>query len=192
MMIFILILTTIQPFLAISQPIAAQILVVEGWMDEYAMQAAKIEFQKGQYDLILTTGEELGEGSVLASYKSYAGLAATMLKNLGVDPQKIIVIPTPRVKKDRTAASALAVKAWILQSSLSIKAINLFSYDAHSRRSWFILSRILYPEIAVGVIAYPSPFYEPSKWWASSEGFRTVTSEAIAYLYALLIWQFIG
>jgi hypothetical protein len=190
--VLMVILTAIQPFLVISQPISAKILVVEGWMDEYAMQAVKKEFKQGKYDLILTTGEELGEGSVLASYKSYAGLAEAMLINLGVDPHKIVVIPTPRLKKDRTAASALAVKNWILQSSLSIKAVNLYSYDAHSRRSWFILSRVLSPEIAVGIIAYPSPFYEPAKWWASSEGFRTIISEAIAYLYAILIWQFTG
>ena len=190
--VLILILRTVQPFLVVSQPIPSQILVVEGWMDEYGMKAAKMEFQQGKYDLILTTGEELGEGSILASYKSYAGLAEAMLINLGVDPHKIVVIPTPRLKKDRTAASALAIKNWILASSLPINAINLYSYDAHSRRSWFIFSRILYPEIAVGILAYPSPFYEPAKWWASSEGFRTISSEAIAYLYAILIWQFIG
>ena len=190
--VLIVILRTVQLFLVVSQPIPSQILVVEGWMDEYGMKAAKMEFEQGKYDLILTTGEELGEGSVLARYKSYAGLAEAMLINLGVDPHKIVVISTPRVKKDRTATSALAIKNWILASSLPINAINLYSYDAHSRRSWFIFSRILYPEITVGILAYPSPFYEPAKWWASSEGFRTITSEAIAYLYAILIWQFIG
>jgi hypothetical protein len=44
----------------------------------------------------------------------------------------------------------------------------------------------------INSLAYPSPFYEPAKWWASSAGFRTITSEAIAYLYAILIWQFTG
>lgn len=192
LVIFILILTKLQPFLVVSQPISAQILVVEGWLDEYAMKAAKTEFEQGKYELILTTGEVVGEGSLLEKYESYAGLAAAVLTNLGVNPEKIVTIPTPRLKKDRTAASALAVKNWLLGSALPIKNINLYSYDAHSRRSWFIYSRVLHPQFKVGILAYQSPFYDPAKWWATSEGFRSVLSEAIAYLYAVLIWQFTG
>ncbi|MEB3310631.1 MAG: hypothetical protein VKJ02_10390 [Snowella sp.] len=192
LVIFILILTKLQPFLVVSHPISAQILVVEGWLDEYAMKEAKTEFEQGNYDLILTTGEALGEGSVLAKYESYAGLAAAVLTNLGVPPEKIVTIPTPKLKKDRTAASALAVKNWLLGSSLPVKTINLYSYDAHSRRSWFIYARVLHPQFQVGILAYQSPFYDPARWWATSEGFRSVLSEAIAYLYAVLIWQFTG
>ncbi len=190
--IFSLILTKLQPFLVVSQPISAQILVVEGWLDEDAIKAAKTEFEQGNYALILTTGAALEEGSVLAKYESYAGLAAAVLTNLGVNPDKIVAIPTPRFKKDRTAASALAVKNWLLGSALPIKSINLYSYDAHSRRSWFIYSRVLHPQFEVGILAYPSPFYDSARWWATSEGFRSVLSEAIAYLYAVSIWQFTG
>jgi hypothetical protein len=33
----------------------------------------------------------------------------------------------------------------------------------------------------------PDPEYDPQRWWTSSAGFRSVTGELIAYLYA---WVF--
>ena len=184
------ILLYLQPFLAMTERINAQALVVEGWIDEDGMGQAKKEFEQGNYQVLITTGEEVGAGSVFAQYHSYAQLAAVTFQNLGVDAQKIVAIPNPKVRKDRTAASAQAVKNWILQSALPITAINLYSYDVHSRRSWFIYYKILQPELQVGILHFPSPYYNPQFWWLYSEGVRSVLSEAIAYLYALLVWQF--
>ncbi|NEQ28448.1 MAG: YdcF family protein, partial [Microcoleus sp. SIO2G3] len=71
-----------------------------------------------------------------------------------------------------------------------LESVNLFTNDAHARRSWLIYKQVLAPKIKVGVIAAEPAEYDPKKWWVSSEGVRTIISEAIAYVYALFVkWK---
>jgi hypothetical protein len=41
----------------------------------------------------------------------------------------------------------------------------------------------------VGVFAAKDLDYDPQRWWMSSNGFRMVMDEAIAYVYALLLFD---
>ncbi len=182
-------LTQIHPFLAVSEPIEADALIIEGWADDPVVAGAMAEFERGNYQLILTTGSPLGKGSYLSQYKTLAELAAATLIALQVPPELIVAIPTPPVKIDRTAASAQAVKQWLSQANFKIRRVNIYSYDAHTRRSWWIFKRILEPEVKVGAIAHPSLDYDSKKWFTSSAGVRAILSETIAYLYARFIWQ---
>jgi len=45
----LLIIKNIHPFLAVNAPIKADILVVEGWLPDYAIKSAIAEFKKGEY-----------------------------------------------------------------------------------------------------------------------------------------------
>lgn len=182
-----LIIIKIQPFLAMEQPIEADTLLVEGWISDEAVKMAIAEFERGNYQLLITTGPPLTKGHFLSSYKTFAELTAATLITLGFDPQKIITIPSPIATKNRTYEAALAVRHWLLNSNYSIQAINLFSYDVHTRRSWLLYRRVLSPEFKVGAIAYPSQIYDPQYWWNSSAGIRTLLPEAIAYLYYKLL-----
>ena len=179
----------IHPFLSVSEPIEAEVLIVEGWADDLVVAGASAEFERGNYQLILTTGGSIGKGTYLGNYTSFADLAAETLVALKVPPDLVVAIPTPDVKTDRTAASALAVKQWLKQSNTKIFGVNIYSYDVHTRRSWWIFKRILSPEIKVGAIAHPPLNYDPQKWFRSSGGGRAILSETIAYLYARWIWQ---
>ncbi|MFM7438216.1 MAG: hypothetical protein ACKO2V_06360, partial [Snowella sp.] len=69
----------IHPFLAVSQPIAAEVLIVEGWVDDLVLEGAITEFNRGNYQLLLTTGGPIGKGYYLAQYKTLAELAAATL-----------------------------------------------------------------------------------------------------------------
>src|SRR5919108_4736603 len=51
-----LILMGVYPFLAITQRVDANILVVEGWINEHAIRAAVKEFQSNHYQRAFTTG----------------------------------------------------------------------------------------------------------------------------------------
>ena len=179
----------IHPFLAVSQPIKGEALIVEGWIDDLVLEGAITEFRRGNYQLLLTTGGPIGKGYYLAQYKTLAELAAATLVALKFPPERIVAIPTPPVKTDRTAASAKAVKEWISRSKINIRAVNVYSYDVHTRRSWLIFKTILEPEIKVGAIAHPAMDYDPKKWFNSSAGVRGIISETIAYLYARFIWH---
>lgn len=180
-------ITNIHPFLAVNAPIQADVLVVEGWLPDYAVKQAMKEFEKGSYQKLITTGVNLPRGYYLSEYKSFAELTAATLIELGFDKQKLAAVPAPNVVKHRTYSTAVALRDWLVLSNLKVNAINLFTLGVHARRSWLLFQRTLAPTIKVGVIAAQSSEYEAKYWWQSSEGVRSVISETIAYIYARFI-----
>ncbi|MBF2067450.1 MAG: YdcF family protein [Calothrix sp. C42_A2020_038] len=179
-----IIITNVHSFLAVTSPINANILVVEGWLADEALKQALIEFEMGSYNYLITTGIPLQRGYYLSEYKDFANLAASTLIAMGADSKKIIPIPTPDVRTDRTYASAIALKEKLENSEVKLESLNLFSDDVHTRRSWMLYKRVL-PNIEIGVIAATTRSYDTQRWWNSSQGLRTVITEAIAYIYAL-------
>lgn len=176
--------TNIYPFLAVNAPISADVLVVEGWIPDYAIKGAIAEFKRGHYRQVITTGTPVSKGYYLAEYKNFAELTAATFIALGFDNNDLVAIPTPYTLKNRTYASAVAVRQWLSTSDLTVKSINLYTSGPHARRSWIIFKSALAPGIKVGVIAAEPQEYNSKAWWQSSEGVRTVIGEAIAYIYA--------
>ena len=180
-----LLLIRLQPFLAYTHPIdEAKLLIVEGWIGDDGIIGAIAEFERKPYQLLITAGSYFGRGEYLSQYRDFAHLTEATLITLGFDPQKIQPVPTPPAKRDRTLTSAFEVKSWLIQNNLNFKATNVYSQDVHSRRSWLLYARALEPEMKVGVIAHPPQDYDPQTWWTSSEGFRKVVTETLAYIYA--------
>ncbi|MEM7725273.1 MAG: ElyC/SanA/YdcF family protein [Cyanobacteria bacterium P01_A01_bin.45] len=187
----IFILSHIHPFLAVTSPIStADVLVVEGWMADYAVEAALNEFQSGSYRQLVTTGVPVRKGYYLAEYNNFAEITAETLKKLGLEEDKIIIVPSPEVRKDRTYASAVAVGQWLEQTDIQPKAINIVSESAHARRSWLLYKKALASKVPAGIISTPSRSYDSQQWWKYSAGVRSVINETVGYLYALLVsWR---
>ncbi|MBX2842648.1 MAG: hypothetical protein KTR26_12830 [Flammeovirgaceae bacterium] len=60
LLIFLVIyISSIHSFLSVSHPIKAKILIVEGWLPNYALEGAAKEFKENDYDLVITTGMPL-------------------------------------------------------------------------------------------------------------------------------------
>ena len=184
LLVLIITIANIHPFLAVTTPIPANILVVEGWLPDYAVEEAIAEYQRGSYEKLITTGTPLSRGYYLAEYKNFAELTAATFRALGFDSKQLVAVPTPKVEKDRTYTSAVALREWLLASGLQVTGVNLFSWGPHTRRSWLIFRQTLAPQVPVGAIAVEPRAYDAKHWWRSSEGVRTVISELIAYLYA--------
>lgn len=185
---FMVSLHGIQSFLAVNHPVKSEVMVVEGWLPDSALEQALREFNRRHCRLMLVTGGPMEQGHMLARYNNFAELAATILERLGLDRRMIIPLAAPAVMRDRTYASAIALKDWLNHSPLPINAINLVSLGTHARRSRLLFEKALGPGIAVGVIAIPDPRYDPRAWWRSSLGVRTTMDELIAYLYARFIF----
>ncbi len=178
----------IHPFLAVSEPLPAEILVVEGWMPDYCMKVAQHEFNSRNYLLIVTTGEPVIYGYYLTDYKNHAQIAAATLCKLGFDSTHVKAVSGDGVEKDRTYASAMAVRNWLTNSRWNVHAINLLSLGAHARRSRLIFQKALGDQIKVGVIAAENLSYDDKNWWRTSNGVRTVLAETIAYIYAKIFF----
>jgi hypothetical protein len=131
-------ITHLYPFLAVTSPIETDVLVVEGWVTDYAVEQAFTEFKSGSYRQIFTTGGPVERGFYLVEYNNFAAIAGATLKKLGMQPEKVTVVPAPDVIKDRTHASAIALRQWLADSNSPIKSLNLLTSDAHARRSWRI------------------------------------------------------
>ncbi|AFY96783.1 ElyC/SanA/YdcF family protein [Chamaesiphon minutus] len=173
----------IHVFLSKNSPIEAEVLVVEGWLPDYALQSAAMEFKDGAYHKLITIGGTIPRGSYLSEYANFAELSAATLIALGVDPQHLTIVADLSQSPDRTASSAAILARWLATSELEVTAINLFSFGAHARRSWLLFKDILEPEIHIGIVSCEPLNYDPKSWWHSSEGVRTVISELLAYLY---------
>ncbi|MGK7918666.1 MAG: YdcF family protein [Trichodesmium sp.] len=180
----------IYSFLAVTAPLEADLLIVEGWMSDYAVKSAIAEFNRGAYQKLITTGTPIGKGFYLSKYDNFAELTAATLIILGFDSDKVVAIPTPQVTKYRTTAAAMAVKEWLATSNLKVNSINIYSLGPHARRSWMIYRNVFSPDIQVGIIALEPKGYNPQRWWQSSAGMRTVIGEAIAYFYTRFVnWK---
>lgn len=180
----LLFIFNIQPFLAITKPVNCDVMVVEGWFPDNALQKLIQEFKLKKYRLLLVTGGPIDQGYFLSEYQNYSRLGAVTLKRLGLHGEQIIAIPAPQVERDRTYAAAKALKTWIDGSGLPIRCVNLYSLGAHARRSWLLFEKALGDQITVGVVALEDQRYDPGYWWKTSSGVREVISETIAYGYA--------
>ena len=157
----------LHPFLAKNAPIKAAVLVVEGWLPDYAIEAAAAEFKHGAYQKLMTIGGAIPRGFYLSEYQNFAELSAATLIAIGVNPAHILIVADPSQSPGRTASAATILDRWLATSGLQITAINLFTLGTHARRSYLLFKHILAPEIAVGIIASEPLNYDSNRWWHS-------------------------
>jgi len=186
--LFLLIGRQIYPFLATNSPTFGEILIVEGWLPDYAVRQAITLLNQHDYQLIVTTGFPLRKGSFLSEFSTQAEVTAATLRELGVKRVEIVSIPAPPARTDRTFASALAVKSWLSQSNMAISSLDVVSLGPHARRTQLLFQIAIGEQTSVGVIAAPSEDYGADDWWTCSSGVRAVISEALAYLYARFVF----
>jgi hypothetical protein len=177
------------PFLGVTERVPAQILVVEGFVDDAGLLGILNECERHQYQAILTTGGPVDEGSHLAQFGSTAVVTALSLKALGVKVDTLEAIPSRAVPRNRTYEAGLGLRKWLDTHQVRGPAINVFSVGPHARRSRLLYEHALGPDCRVGIIAWTDPTYDPAHWWRYDQGVRNVLSEAFAFLYACLtLW----
>src|SRR5687767_11657839 len=78
-------MTSLHPFLATTDRVNSDVLVVEGWINKYAIRAAAEEFKKGSYRHVFTTGGPVvGSGGYINDYNTTASVAADLLRSAGI------------------------------------------------------------------------------------------------------------
>jgi uncharacterized SAM-binding protein YcdF (DUF218 family) len=186
----VLILLKVQPFLAVTNRVDANYLVMEGWVHQFAAKTAAAEFSAGNYQKLFITGVPvIGSGEYVSDSDTEAYVGAGLLKRAGVKEEFLQRVPRRKLDRDRTYGSALELKKWLLEHHLTIRSINVVTESAHARRTWRLFSEALGPDVKVGIIAAPNPDYEARHWWRYSEGVREVLGESLAYFYAVFIFR---
>lgn len=176
-------------FLSIHDPAPGGLLVVEGWVSPTDARLALEEFRRGSYTGLCVTGGPIEPESPLASYQSYAELTADVLRRLGADPARLHAVAGPKVAKDRTYSTALALKNELRERGLPLTALNIMTKGPHARRSRLLYEKAFGPGTRVGTIVLEEREFDPARWWTTSAGFRAVTGELIAYFYARFLFH---
>lgn len=174
---------TLYPFLARQAPVAAETLVVEGWVsDDLLVQAAGWAESNG-VKKIVATGGPIEIGSFLAEWKTYAEMTRARMEALGLGAKfELAAVPAEKVRRGRTRESARALKA----AGAAAGAFNVASEGPHARRSWRAFRDAFAGQAEVGSVALTPTEYDGTDWWRCSEGVRSVISEAVAYGYDVL------
>jgi uncharacterized SAM-binding protein YcdF (DUF218 family) len=175
----------IYPFLAITQPVNTNILVVEGWVHPYAIKAGVNEFKNGSYKRIFTTGGPVvGKGGYVNDFQTSASVGADLLKKAGTPSDLVQMVPSRVIGRDRTFHSAVALRDWLNDHGIRLHSFNIVTEDVHARRTYLLFRKAFGSKVAVGVISVPNPDYDAKHWWRNSEGAQEVLSEFVAYIYA--------
>ena len=183
-------LKTAHPFLAPTQRVDANILVVEGWVHDYVIRAAAKEFMTGSYKRVFSTGgPSIGSGRYTGDADTSASVGAGELREAGISSTLVQMVPSRVIDRDRTYYSAVALRDWLRKRDINVGSFNIVAEDAHARRTWLLFQKAFGNKVKVGIISVPNPDYDAKRWWDSSEGFREVSSESIAYLYARLFFH---
>jgi hypothetical protein len=176
-------------FLAVRDPRPGGVLVVEGWAPDEALAWTLEEFRRQHYDGLFITGGPLDVGGFLSEYHTYAELGHATLLRLGADPDSLHMVPAPQALQDRTYASAVALRDWLAAHHFAREKVNLISIGSHTRRSRLLYEFAFGPGTQIGAFAYAEGDFDPAHWWRTSQGFRVVTGEIIAYIYARLLFH---
>lgn len=181
--------TNIHPFLATTDRLETRVLVVEGWIDKYALEGASREFAAHGYERVLSTGGPVvGLGGYVNDFQTSASVGAEGLKAAGVPASLVQMVPSRISGRDRTYSSAVALREWLRREQFPIRSFNVLTEDAHARRTRLLYQLAFGREVEVGVVSIPNPDYDPRRWWRYSQGVREVVGEALAYLYARFLF----
>jgi hypothetical protein len=176
---FLLFVRYIHPFLAVQDPVAARVLVIEGWMADSEISALVAEFHRGNYQRVYTTGGEVHWGNS----ENYADYSAKCLNEGGIPMSMIVPVASSGKDWARTYQSASALRKYFESHQCAPNSLNVITVGPHARRSRLLFKRGLGPNTTVGIITLPREDYDEQHWWRSSTGVREVISELAAYLY---------
>jgi hypothetical protein len=181
-------LRNVHPFLAVNQPAAADVLVVEGWIPQYALQQCSLLITTGKYQRVVTVGGPIsGVRPPAADDDTYAYVAARFMQKMG--QSAIEIIPSNLAARDRTFRCASDLKQWLALQQLTPRAVNVVTLGPHARRSRLLFQKAFGDETEVGVIAIDNAEYDAREWWRYSEGIKEVISEFTAYIYARFLFN---
>jgi len=182
-------LANLYSFLSPDYPPHKGVMVIEGWIHDFALDEAVSLYRSGDYTEIICTGTPIETGNFLLPFDSYPEMTALRLKKLGIPESEIITAIGDDVKKDRTYAAAVALREAFMTYPIHGTDIHLVTVGPHGRRSRMLFQKALGKDYRVGVTCLEPRNYDEQSWITCSEGVRNVMSEYIAFTYAKLFFH---
>lgn len=175
------------PFLALNQPVKADILIVEGWVPDYVLAGAAREYQAGKYARVFISGMDYEPDDSRLAEGSDAAQSGRQLAALGINSAVIEPCPSRPVSFNRTSHMARTVRDRIRTLDLKPRGVNVVTLGPHGRQSLLAYQRMFGEDIPVGIITIPKNDYDPTRWWASQAGIYKTTKDFAGWLKELIV-----
>jgi hypothetical protein len=164
----------------------SDVLVVEGWIGREGVRAAATEFAEHGYRYVVTSGGVTTAERWEVGGWSYAEGAGQELIRLGVPADRIIVATSRDTERQRTFESAVAVRQALQAKGIRPKALNVFTWGPHARRSRLVFAKVEPSDTNVGVVSWAPPTYDTVPWWGSSDRAKELLTETAGYVFEFL------
>jgi hypothetical protein len=170
----------IATFLAESEPVGGDYLVIEGWMGKDELDEARGYFESHGYRRAIVVGGPISNDFYGDS--NYAERAAAYLVARGFPRQELTVIESPYSAQDRTFLNAVLVRDWFVRGQIDLQRLDIFTSNVHARRSRYLYDLAFPSPVEVGVIASRPREFELEHWWRSSGTAKYVAVEFVGWL----------
>lgn len=169
-------------FLAIEAPASgrdghgARVLVVEGWLEEDALDQTIAVIGASHYEHILAAGGPIENWRQAQLWPTYAERAADYLRQHGVTA---VAVPAPASAQDRSFLSAVVVREWLQAHGLGGEPIDVYSAGVHARRSRLVYRLAFGARTEIGIRAALPRGDAVARWWSSSDSAKTTIGELL-------------
>ena len=180
-LIAVFVLRNLAFFLTVNEPVGADYLVIEAWMDKEEFDQAHSYFDANDYQLAILVGGPI-HNDFHEMDSNFAPRAADYLRLKGMPADKMVVLEAPDSKQNRTFLNAVYVRDWFLQQDGEVANIDVFTSLIHTRRSRDLYQIALGETVEVGVVPSNPSDFDPAHWWRTSRWGKGVTVEFAAWL----------
>lgn len=180
----------VHAFLAVTAPVATATVAVEAWMPAEVLKGVAERFESDAGARFFCVGGPTDEHFDSTRLEDTSAVEAVrLLQRFGVAGERLTAVPVWVPRRDRTYASAVALRDWFRENNIPLTALNVVTEGLHARRSRLLFERAFGDSVAIGVIAIPDPTYDARQWWRYSEGVKSVISESAGYLYVRFLFR---
>jgi len=159
-----------------------RVVVVEGWLNDRVLRRVADLVNKGSVKRVFVVGNRMEYASNFFPKHTFAEMGRLILIRYGVPKDKIVAVPFD-VLRDRTLASAMALKEYLDKRHMDVHAFEILTEDIHSRRTYMTYRAVFGRDIEIGVVPISNGVFDSFNWHYCSEGLKQVFAEDVALLY---------
>ena len=170
-------------FLTINEPVGADYLVIESWIDKEELDQGLEYFEANDFKKILLVGGAISN-DFHGIETTYPERAAEYLQTQDLAQDMMAIVNSPYSAQNRTFLNAVMVREWFKQQGISLSRLDVFSSGVHARRSRDLYQQAFGEQVVVGIIAAQPRGFDPTRWWKSSGSGKGVAVEFAGWVLA--------
>ena len=163
-------------FLTVNEPVGADYLVIESWMDKEELDQALEYFNAHDFEKAILVGGPISNDFHRID-TSYAERGANYLRAQGMPVEKPVIVNAPYSAQNRTFLNAVMVREWFKQQGISLTRLDVFSSSVHTRRSRDLYRLAFGDQVEIGIVASEPRDFTPEHWWKSNDRGKGVAVE---------------